>query len=143
MGTRSAIGIKLEDGTVKAVYCHWDGYPEYNGKILLNHYDEKKTLKLLALGDLSSLGKVIGTKHSFNEASNTQCTFYGRDRGETGIEARVFADDEAYYNDMDGGIEYWYLLNGEDWYVRAAYEDEINDWKLVNEVLAKEEIENA
>ena len=38
MGTRSNIGIINEDGSVTAIYCHWDGFLSYNGKILLNHY---------------------------------------------------------------------------------------------------------
>ena len=28
MATRSRIAIELSDGTVKSVYCHWDGYPD-------------------------------------------------------------------------------------------------------------------
>ena len=28
MSTRSRIGVMMDDGTVKQVYCHWDGYVE-------------------------------------------------------------------------------------------------------------------
>jgi hypothetical protein len=38
MGTRSRIGVMHGDN-VKSVYCHWDGYLEHNGEILLKHYD--------------------------------------------------------------------------------------------------------
>ena len=41
MATRSNIGIVNEDDSITAIYCHWDGYPEHNGKILLNHYNNK------------------------------------------------------------------------------------------------------
>jgi hypothetical protein len=34
MATRSRIGIQLKDKSVLSVYCHWDGYPEWNGKKL-------------------------------------------------------------------------------------------------------------
>jgi hypothetical protein len=56
MATRSNIGIENENGRVSAIYCHWDGYPEYNGKILKEHYsDRNKLQQLLELGDISSL----------------------------------------------------------------------------------------
>ena len=35
MSTRSNIAIKRKNGTVESIYCHWDGYLSYNGKILL------------------------------------------------------------------------------------------------------------
>lgn len=140
MGTRSAIGVKLADGSVKAVYCHWDGYPEYNGKILWNHYSEEdKIMQLIKLGDLSSLGEEIGTKHKFEDAPFGQCTFYGRDRGEKNVNARKFRDEEEFRNTFDCGAEYWYLYNDGNWYVQS-YNDA--DWELVSRVLDKE-IEHA
>lgn len=60
MSTRSYIGYKTKDGSVNYIYCHWDGYPSNNGKILFNHYKcAKKVKKLVALGDLSSLGSTL------------------------------------------------------------------------------------
>jgi hypothetical protein len=35
MATRSMIGVELPRGNVKAIYCHWDGYPEGVGADLL------------------------------------------------------------------------------------------------------------
>ncbi len=35
MATRSNIGIVNEDGSITGIYCHYDGYPEYVGKMLL------------------------------------------------------------------------------------------------------------
>ena len=34
MATRSRIGIQLADESVLSVYHHWDGYPEWLGRIL-------------------------------------------------------------------------------------------------------------
>jgi hypothetical protein len=35
MGTRSRIGLEdPETGTVRSIYCHWDGYPEGVGQRL-------------------------------------------------------------------------------------------------------------
>ena len=56
MGTRSRIGIELPDGQVRSVYCHWDGYPEHNGRILIQHYTQREDVeKLIAGGSISSL----------------------------------------------------------------------------------------
>jgi hypothetical protein len=56
MGTRSRIGIELANHTVVSVYCHWDGYPEGNGKILVEHYqDREKVMDLIDGGSMSSL----------------------------------------------------------------------------------------
>lgn len=56
MGTRSFIAQKTEDG-YRAIYCHWDGYPSWNGRILHTHYsDPAKLTALLNLGDISCLG---------------------------------------------------------------------------------------
>ena len=56
MATRSNIGIENENGRVNAIYCHWDGYPEYVGKILKENYsDRNKLQQLLELGDISVL----------------------------------------------------------------------------------------
>ena len=85
MGTRSRIGVMHGD-KLKSVYCHWDGYLSNNGKILQNHYDSAKANHLVSLGDLSSLGTTIGEKHDFDTRTDC-CTFYGRDRDETGTES--------------------------------------------------------
>ena len=51
MATRSHIGIKNQDNSVTYIYCHWDGYPGHNGKILLNHYQtEDKVRELMKIG---------------------------------------------------------------------------------------------
>jgi len=56
MGTRSRIGIELANHTVVSVYCHWDGYPSGNGKILVEHYqDREKVMDLIDGGSMSSL----------------------------------------------------------------------------------------
>jgi hypothetical protein len=58
MATRSRIGIENEDGTIRSIYCHWDG--NLNSEILKNHYtDRNKINELLDLGDISMLGKEL------------------------------------------------------------------------------------
>ena len=54
MGTRSRIGIELNDNSILSVYCHYDGYPEFNGRVLENHYDTvEKVRNLIDGGDMS------------------------------------------------------------------------------------------
>lgn len=115
MSTRSHIGIRNEDGTLDVIYCHWDGYPSYNGAILLHHYqDPEKIRELIALGDISSLGAVVHPTdtHSFDSPQEGVVVAYGRDRQEDGIDTRHYDTLKAYERVMlsEGGhIEYVYL----------------------------------
>jgi hypothetical protein len=58
MATRSSIALKTADG-IRAIYCHWDGYPDEEGgvgKTLEQHYKKLSDVEnLLKGGDLSSL----------------------------------------------------------------------------------------
>jgi hypothetical protein len=54
MATRSRIGLELKDGSVLSVYHHWDGYPEWLGRILKTHYNGKSLAEeLIDGGDMS------------------------------------------------------------------------------------------
>ena len=55
MSTRSRIGLELPDGSILSAYHHWDGYPEWLGRILNTHYNTKeKVSELIDGGDMSS-----------------------------------------------------------------------------------------
>ena len=132
MGTRSRIAVM--HGTVcKSVYCHWDGYLEHNGAILLEHYDSSKANQLVSMGDLSSLRPEIGVKHPFScldpeagsnyeELYGNMCTFYDRDRGETEC---TWSVDHSFENFLDrakgGGAEFYYIMKDDVWYVGDTY----------------------
>jgi hypothetical protein len=133
MGTRSTIALEFADGTVHQVYCHWDGYLAHNGQILLKHYSNPFILRdLIDLGDISSLKPTVGTKHAFShfdtemdqkeysEKYGNMTTFYGRDRGETGISAKKFKDYADYVENFQHE-EYDYILRNIDgkatWFV--------------------------
>lgn len=111
MSTNSTIAIKLKTGKVMAVYCHWDGYTEHNGKILAESYDVAKTKELMALGDLSILGRDIGEKHDFDADASGWCKAYGRDRGEDGVAAQTF--DSAQKMARSYGNSFTYMLDEE------------------------------
>lgn len=134
MGTRSTIAILRADGTVSQIYCHWDGYIDHNGRILFDHYNTaEKVEELIALGDLSSLGREIGVKHPFspnydvpgdcdkwNDLYRMMCTAYGRDRGEAGTQPNRYRDLESYETDANFE-EYNYMFMHGEWAVAAAY----------------------
>ena len=55
MATRARIGIELKNGSVLSVYHHWDGYPEWLGRILTTHYNARSlAAELIDGGDMSS-----------------------------------------------------------------------------------------
>lgn len=149
MATRSTIALEYADGTVDQVYCHWDGYLEHNGRILFEHYrDPFKLQELMNLGDVSSLGINIGSKHAFSPFEGDKAdfeaaqaagatTFYGRDRGETGTSAKRFKDFEDY-KARHQYEEYEYILRKDgNWYV-SQYD---KGYELLSEAIANETIE--
>ena len=138
MATRSTIALEFADGTVQQVYCHWDGYLENNGKILAEHWsDPFKLRELIDLGDMSSLGERIGTQHAFDKAPQGECTFYLRDRKESGCGAKKFKD-YADYVENHQYEEYEYILRacGDKavWFVKCHSED----WKTLEQAMAEE-----
>jgi hypothetical protein len=135
MATRSRIGIENEDGSVSSVYCHWDGYPSNNGKILVDHYtDREKVKELIALGSISSLKEnvappalppdIIGIRmlkefkvlpksdHTFDTPQDDVTIAYHRDRGEDLREARIDASLEAF--EKKDNEEYGYVLTNDN-----------------------------
>lgn len=118
MGTRSTIGMS-EGYKVKAIYCHWDGYPEGVGATLAEHYTEaKKVCQLLELGNISALRQEIGEVQDFNNPKEEWTVAYGRDRGEAGQEARTFTSVSDWLENFNSCEEYFYLYReGKGWSV--------------------------
>jgi hypothetical protein len=127
MSTRSNIGILNNDGTVTAVYCHWDGYVEYNGRILAEYYPKMERVKrLISGGDLSSLNKEIEptADHSFEEPQEDVCIYYHRDRGEDWetVKPKTYNSlIELCESLKEGWIEYLYVYIGGDWWYWDIY----------------------
>ena len=125
MSTNSTISIKHGEGDYESVYCHWDGYPAWNGQLLYAFYDTAdKVNALLEQGDISSLGANIGEyvpMDSYDQADkekkyrNFQCSFYKRDRGENNVDKQHCSslrecEAQAYnylFDETDGK---WYLI---------------------------------
>ena len=102
MSTRSHIGIWNEDGSLDVIYCHWDGYPSYNGAVLLHHYqDPEKIRELIALGDICSLAESVKPaegEHTFESPQEGVVVAYGRDRHEDGVDTKHFDTLEDFLN---------------------------------------------
>ena len=138
MATRSVIAKTQPSGKIKASYCHFDGYPEHNGKILASYYtDKKKINSLLAEGEISVLGHNIGKKIDFDDYqlchALNQCRFYHRDRGEKLRKNTVkdASELEEYANDCNA--EFVYLFKENKWHVLNVYDS--GDFVLLESIL--------
>ena len=142
MATRSRIGIEMPDHSVISVYCHWDGYPENNGKILVEHYlDRDKVQKLIDGGGISILrtrstwdtneylkdenGKYLRDENGFymhKDDRDPQPLYYA-ERGEE-VDVQHTSFDEFVSGNL-GGEEYAYLFDlNDNWkaYSTALYD---------------------
>ena len=55
MATRARLGYVLSDDSIVSVYHHWDGYPEWLGVTLNEHYNtDDKVRELIDGGNMSS-----------------------------------------------------------------------------------------
>lgn len=141
MATRSRIGIQNEDGTVLSIYSHWDGYPEHNGQILHDHYqDRAKVEKLIALGSISSLKKEVDAPegHTFETPVDGVTVAYHRDRDEE-LRIKQNVSPEAYF--MQDIEEYGYLFTKENvWVVKDGYSEKNQAPQQLSAILDKSEL---
>jgi len=130
MGTRSRIGYELPDHSVVSVYCHWDGYVEGNGRILVEHYQNRDDVQdLIDGGSMSTLrttrtwesaalrdenGKIIEDDAGSWSYSNTRDPqpLYHSERGDG--EDPTHTSFDKFVSGKMCGEEYAYLydLNG-------------------------------
>lgn len=109
MGTRSRIGIQLADDSILSVYCHWDGYPEFNGVKLQEHFNSRDAAtELIDGGDISCLWTNAGWN---NEVLPATAPLYYSSRGED-CPPRIDANLGKYLAD---GEEYAYLFANGKW----------------------------
>jgi hypothetical protein len=117
MGTRSSIAVQHENGTISSVYCHWDGYLEHNGKMLVEHYNTLELAEALVKGGaISSLKERIApvsAAHNFERPEKDVTVFYARDRGEE-LKVNKFDNIEMYRLTNDWQ-EYDYIFREGEW----------------------------
>ena len=118
MSTNSRIGLRLEDGSILSVYHHWDGYPEWLGVVLNEHYNTRESIaELIDGGDMSSC-------YSDNEYDYEKQEFvkrdprpeYYADRGEKieDVCPKLYKNDKEYFvatNKCCGEFAYIFELN--------------------------------
>lgn len=145
MSTRSRIAVKQNDNSYKSIYCHNDGYPEYNGVMLYYHYSDPTKIKLLmSLGDISLLEENVlpdTTKaHSFDERQDGVTVAYHRDRGED-LKFKLFSNKDELLNFFkESDQDYLYLYEDDKWYVVES-DNEINLVPLEDVLLEKNYID--
>ena len=118
MATRARIGIENADGSITTSYHHWDGYPAGLGFNLVNNWNTTdKLAPAIALGDASHWGETIGNKIDFDargEGYYDQNVYYGRDRGETGVDPIIYDTyavfEKCFLRRTPCGEEYAYVL---------------------------------
>ena len=112
MGTRSRVAVMHGD-VCKSVYCHYDGYLDYAGRILLEHYDSTAANALIARGDNS------GVKETLEDMN-----FYS-DRGEDNVSWQVAHSFDEFLEQVEGCCgEYYYVMRDGVWYAGCVYATE-------------------
>jgi len=109
MATRSRIGIQLPDNSILSVYCHWDGFPEFNGVKLKEHFNSyEKASELIDGGDISALWTNAGWD---NETLSEVGPLYYSSRGED-LPPR---HDANIYDYLADGEEFAYVFRNGEW----------------------------
>lgn len=127
MSTRSMIAKDYGD-KIKAIYCHWDGYPEHNGVLLDVYYDNDSIIdELIELGDISYLDKNVKPKanetHSFEHPAEGVVVAYCRDRGEEKCIREFENLNRLLVNAKDSWCEYVYVWKDNMWSIYKIGED--------------------
>jgi len=129
MATRSRIGIMLPDESILSVYHHWDGYPEWLGRILTTHYNSReKAAELIDGGDIS----VCWTTERWNgDGDGSYGPQYYSQRGED-CPPRL---DTNKYDYLADGEEYAYIFTLDDeWICYDRHQFEENTMPTIVEI---------
>lgn len=124
MSTNSNIAIQTENDQYVSIYCHWDGYPSYNGVMLKRHYNDRKTVEeLVKMGNIAMLKETIKKTYitAYKAKSEQACTC---------------TKSELFSHHGWNGQEYIYIynLNGE-W---EAYKEQYEPSKETYEYKSQE-----
>ena len=98
--------MELPNGNIYSVYHHWDGYPEWLGRILKQHYNTDAAVKkLIDGGDMSSCYSDTGW--DYDEKREPQPCYYS-ERGED-CPPRTDATIQEYFANANSWEEYCYI----------------------------------
>ena len=132
MSTRARIGILLPDDSILSVYHHWDGYPEWLGVTLKEHYNTKEDIaKLIEGGNMSSCysdNQYDEEKQEFVK-NDPKPDYYGGDDERP----RLSRNFTQFAFDSKSGEEYLYLFVDNEWNgfsLDHKYSEE--DWEILD-----------
>ena len=132
MATRARIGLKLEDGSIISAYHHWDGYPEWLGVTLKEHYNKREDIaKLIDGGNMSSCysdNQYDEEKQEFVK-NDPKPEYYGGDDERP----RLSRNFTQFAFDSKSGEEYLYLFVDNEWNgfsLDHKYSEE--DWEILD-----------
>ena len=126
MATRSRIGIELKDGSILSAYHHWDGYPQWLGRILTTHYNSREqAAELIDGGDMSSCWNdtIWGEERTDGQKYGPE---YYSQRGED-CPPRLDNTLQEYLSDSE---EYSYIFRDGEWVCYDMNEFNDNDPEL-------------
>ena len=96
----------MPNGNIYSVYHHWDGYPEWLGRILKQHYNTDAAVKkLIDGGDMSSCYSDTGW--DYDEKRDPQPCYYS-ERCED-CPPRTDATIQEYFANANSWEEYCYI----------------------------------
>jgi len=129
MGTRSNIAYKKSDGKIVSMYCHYDGYPQYNGVMLNEHYNTKEKARgLVDNGYQSSLKETVEESNKDRVHEEPPTTYHSF---------------HAFIMDINFDIEWVYLFKDNAWYYaetslirlpNGKYDIEVDDFSLLSDL---------
>ena len=113
MSTRSRIGILLPDDSILSVYHHWDGYPEWLGVTLKEHFNTYE--KASELIDGGNMGCCYSDSEYDSETGEQisvepRATYYGGDE-----EAPILSKNFDEFTRIDCWQEYSYVFVKDRW----------------------------
>ena len=131
MATRSRIGIEFNDGSILSAYHHWDGYPDWLGKVLRRSIIRRRKFPHIDGGDMSCCwSDSIWGK---NLPEGKHAPEYYSARGED-CPPRYDKDMEEFFSD---GEEYSYIFRNGNWFAYDMHQFEDNVAPEPVEILLK------
>ena len=107
MATRGQIGMLLEDGSVLAVYSHWDNYPDGTGAKLVQCYNTKE--QVADLIDGGSISTVMAKSGWDGTPFEQETVLYYSERGDQDTEPNQLENVDEFYTytrQCDGEFAY-------------------------------------
>ena len=106
MATRALIGYLDDSKKLTTTYNHYDGYPDYLGKILKEHYSgDEKAKEVASVGYITSIDEDGKINSKFNESANTMI-----------LDEEAFSAAMQIGDEVNGyGADYGYVYFNDEW----------------------------